>query len=340
MKKNLLILTALFCFSAVSLKAQFTLRLAGGYGFPGPFNTEKVMGPKIDSRSAADDALVFLANSNDKDSSYKPVHATYGTGMNFTLGLGYMINNYIGFDLGISFLKSNTISATQVHQMYLSDPVTGYDSTGAYLNCKLTSNAIGVSLMPSIVITGAKPGWKVYPYARFGLTLPVWGGSNDHVVIDMDSAFAAAPGLVNFVHGNPYFLGKHTEVSIKNEGTVSLGINAAIGVAYKPLPYLSVFLELNGQYMNTRGKASKIEQWDADGVSKLDERGVYRTQFTYVDQLNNKSNNAAYNSNYDASKPKDDIRPFAPFSNMAVNIGLTFALSKQTLAKKPTPAAH
>lgn len=335
MKRSLLILLLLACMGCTSVQAQyFTLRFAGGYAWPGFLNDESIVGPGINSKTPAEDVLVPLVNSNDRDSSYKLLKGSYGHGMNFTFGCGYMFNNYIGIDLGVGFTQSVTMSVTQTHGMYLPDPTSpgGFDSTGAYLNCKISTQAIGVSLMPSIVINGAKPGWKVYPYGRFGLTLPVWGNLKDKISVDLDSAFATSAGLLNYVGKAPYFLGKHTDVVLQTQGTVSLGVNAAIGVAYQPLPCLKVFAEINGQYLNTRAKSSQITEWNADGVSKLAARGTYRTQFNYVDQLSNTSNNADYNPNYDPTKPKDDIRPVGPFSNMGFNVGLTVCLSKHILA--------
>jgi hypothetical protein len=336
MKKQLIILSVVTCFFVQFAQAQyFTLRVAGGYAGPGLLNTEGIMGPKIDSKTAADDGLVRMANTNDKDSTYKPIRGSFGKGMNFTIGFGYMINRYFGVDLGISYLQSSAINCTQVHQMYLPDPnvAGGFDSTGAYLNCKISAKAIGVSLSPSIVVAAAVPGWKVYPYARFGLSMPIWGKLTDHITIDIDSAFASKQGLVNYVSKDPYYLGKHTDITFETAGTVSLGINGALGVIYEPLPFLKVFAEVNGQYLNTRAKSAEITKWDADGVSKIADRGIYRTQFTFVDQLSNTSNNGNFNPNIDKTKPKEDIRPIGPFSNLGFNVGVTFCLSKKILGK-------
>jgi len=343
MNKKLLALLAICTFTVATVNAQyFTLRFAGGYAWPGFIGTEKLVGPKIDSKTAAEDGLITMANVSEKDSTYKQVYGSYGKGMNFTFGFGYMFNPYIGIDLGVSYLKSATISVTQDHQMYLpneTNPADPFTATGAYLNCKINTQAYGLSLMPSIVIQGAKPGWKVYPYARLGLSLPVYGGLKHTVTIDMDSAFAASQGLINYVNQSPYFLGKHTDITLTTEGTISLGVNASIGVMYKPLPYLSVFAEVNGQYLNTRAKSSEITQWDADGVSKLDDRGEYRVKFNYVDELTKDSNNPTYNPNYDKTKPKDDLRPAGPFSNLGINIGITFNLSKSILKDGTTEKA-
>ena len=181
----------------------------------------------------------------------------------------------------------------------------------------------------------AKPGWKVYPYTRVGITLPVAGGSTDHIAISQD-----APGghFSQVLDTAPYFLGRETAVTLKTQGSFSLGINGAIGVKYTPIPFFSVFLEVNGQYLTTNAKSAKITQWDATDdngktTSLIGERGVYRTQFTFVSQLTGTSNNATYNPNhYNPNQPKQDLAPTAPFSNLGLNLGVTFNLSKQIIA--------
>ncbi len=320
-------------------QGYFTIRVAGGYAWSGFINAEGVLGPHIDAYHPEKDGLIFMANRNFfNDSSVQAVKGGYGKGLNYTLGLGYMANNYVGFDLGISFLSSASITSRERHEIVLNNFPFGYAKSGRYFDVNISTSAIALSLNPSIVINGMKPGWKVYPYARLGLTLPVYGGLTHNVDINVDEAVANDTAFLKTINKDPYFLGKKTKVKLKTEGTVSLGFNGAVGVAYRPLPYISIFAEVNGQYMVTRAKETKIVQWDADGESKLEARGEYRTHFVYTDKLDKTSNNADFNVNYDKTKPKDDFRPAGPFSNIGFNIGITFMLSKQTL-KKPEPAA-
>lgn len=309
----------------------FTLRLAGGYGWPGITNSEGIMGPKIDPFSPEKDGLVPMMNINDTIPSTKTIHGSYGKGVNVTLAFGYMINQYFGVELGVSYLKSATFTSDQTRELTLQlapGPPPQYGALGRYMQAHISTNAFGVSLMPAVVLKGAKPGWKVYPYGRLGISMPIFGGLTHTIAIDVDTTF------LDKVSQDPYYLGKRVDVTLKTEGTVSIGVNGAIGIAYQPLPYLAITAEINGQYLTTRAKSSKITQWDTDGKSRLQERGVYRTEFKFVDELDNNSNNADYNKNYDKTKPKDDIRPSGPFSNIGFNIGVSFLLSKETLGKK------
>jgi len=277
---------------------------------------------------------------NDSIPSIQTVYGSYGKGLNYTLAVGYMINPYIGVEMGISYLKSSKISCNQTRQLTIQ---TGFGQPPAFstvpyfMNAHIETSAFGVSLMPSVIVKGAKPGWKVYPYGRVGISMPVFGGLQHNVTIDVDpSVYTEQPLLGDLIYGSPYFLGKQTKVKLKTEGTVSIGVNGAMGLAYTPIPLITITAEVNGQYLVTRAKEAKITQWDsqkADGTieSRLAERGVYRTDFHFVDKLDNTSNNEDYNSLTDKTKPKDDIRPTGPFSNIGFNIGVCINLSKEIL---------
>jgi hypothetical protein len=332
MMKIKLLLTACMVVLLTTLNAQFTLRVAGGYSGPGIMNTESVLGPSIDPGTPTVDGLANMANRNDSAHTYKPVHGSYGTGGNVNIGLGYMFNRFIGFDVAFGYAHSNNIGCTEVVS-FAPQPITGF------LTANLSSYSWALAVAPSIVISAEKKGWKVYPYSRIGIALPVAGKLVDNVTIN-------SPYALN-VNGFGW-IGNRTDVTMVTTATVSLGINGVIGVAYRPVPYLNIFAELTGQYLNVRGKSSTITKWDATidsagtshKVNDVPLRGVYRNQFNYVDQLTSTSNNAQYNSSYNPNQPKQDIRPVVPGSSLGFNVGITLFLSKKTLKKdaaKPTP---
>lgn len=342
MRKNLFIILILTAIAGQSAFAQYyTLRVAGGYAWQGITPTQGIMGPKIDPLSPDKDGLLPMSNMNDSIPSVQSVYGSYGHGMNFTMAFGYMINPYIGVEMGVSYLKSANITCDQTRQLSTQTGFgtpPSYSTIPFYMNAHIESRAFGVSLMPSIIVKGAKPGWKVYPYGRVGISMPVFGGLEHDVTVDIDpTVYDLYPSLANSLYGSPYFLGKKTLVKLKTEGTVSIGVNGAMGIAYSPIPLITITAEVNGQYLVTRAKSAKITRWDdvkADGtvVSRIGDRGVYRTEFNFVDKLDNNSNNEDYNkTGTDKTKPKDDIRPSGPFSNLGFNIGVCINLSKEIL---------
>jgi hypothetical protein len=343
MKRSLFFFFLLF--AVLQINAQsFTVSLNGGYAGAGFFNTENVMGPGINPATPQVDALVPMANINDSAHTYKPVHGSYGAGGNVTLGLGCEINRYVEVGLGIAYSHSNTISCDQVRQLTGQGGAVPFILTPYYLNANISTFSYAVAVLPSITINGAKPGWKIYPYTRIGLTLPVAG------IVKHNMSIAVDTGIDVFLHTSPFFLGTQNAVQLQTTAIVSLGFNAAVGVTYKPLPFMSVSLEINGQLLNVRAKSSTITEWnstyiDSSGktvtVNQLPARGTYRTQFTFVDQLTAQSNNQYYNNNvnqpnpnYNPNLPKNDIRPIAPASNIGFNVSIKFYIGKGTLGKK------
>lgn len=339
--RKFIILTLLLFAGFITINAQdVTIRVAGGYAGPGFQNDETVLGPAINPATPTVDALVPMANINDSAKSYKQTHGSYGSGGNATLAVGYMFTRFFGIDLGIGYAHSNDISCVQTRQLTAGVPI--------YINANINSFSYAVALSPSLVITAAKTKWKVYPYARIGIVLPVAGTLTDNVNIfaPIPAGTAASPGPLNNEAAG--WLGRNTQVQLVTKADISVGITGAFGVAYRPLPFMNIFVEGLGQYLNVRAKSSKITKWTADGVSDLPTsanpggtattRSVYRTQIVYVDQLTAQSNNVQYNTNYNASQPKQDTRPIVPGSNLGFNVGVTFFLSKKTLRKQDKSA--
>jgi hypothetical protein len=312
---------------ATNLNAQFTMRIAGGYAGPGLQNTEGVLAPDINPAAPTVDALSNMANVNDTAHTYKAVHGSYGTGGNVTLGLGYMFNKFIGIDVGITYGHSNTITCNEI--ISLPQPLTGV------INATINTFAWAVGVSPTVVITGEKTGWKVYPYARLGFSLPVAGKLTDNVSI-------LAPTQYDLNYNGFGWLGAKTDIQLQTTATVSLGLNGTVGVAYRALPFMNVFAEVGFQYLNVRGKSSTVTKWtatvDSGGttqvVNDIPLRSKYRDQFNYIDQLTSSSNNAQYNpTGVNYNQPKQDTRPVVPASSLGFNVGLTFFLSKKTLGK-------
>ncbi len=355
MKKSILLLGAALSISAASFSQGFYLKVQGGYNFNGLQTNESLLAPRISASGTNiyTDALVTMANINEADSSYSPVKGSYGKGGNFSLGVGYMINHWFGVELGANYLWGSSISSTVVTQSTAGTTVVGL-ITG---NVKAYSS--GLSLSPALVFVASKPNWPVEPYAKVGLALPVYGVSKDIVDVDVPK------NLVTDDQGNlaalwsKAYLGTKNHMELSTQGTVSLGVNWSIGVRYTPknLPFITVYAESNGQWLNVRAKSTTITKYETlnpntgqmvDRLHNSDaslNRPTYRTEFVYHDALNSNSNNANYSTNspnpsqadylpknVDPNKPKDDIRPNAPFSNIGIQVGIQLNFGKEALA--------
>jgi hypothetical protein len=272
------------------------------------------------------DQWTNLANVNDATNSYKAINNSYGHGFNINMLFGYMFNPYVGVTLGVSYQKSAVISASQVRNLDLNnDSLNVPQATGGYISSAITTQSQNLTLSPSLILTYNKPKFKFYPYLRAGLTLPVFTVIEQHVDMTLQG--------VGAYYAPPDFLGAITSTGLETYTNFSMGFNGALGVGYKPYPFLHLFLEVNAQYLNMKGDFSQMTEWTADGIdynfNGTGGRGTYRSVFQYVKTLNSSSNNADYNPNYNTSNAKQEISPNFPFSYIGFNFGVQLILNKK-----------
>ena len=324
-----LMLTCLVC----ALRAQtvevppnfpgVTFRWSGGYaGQPG--QTENIPAPVINTLYPAIDGFGALTNLSAAGALPRTIHNSYGQGFNVGVRVGYMFNAYIGIDLGITYAQSTTISAYQQTILYQPDTLNQPAASGGYLDNQITTKSQSLVLTPSIIAAFAKPKFKIYPYVRAGVVLPVYTQITHNLTMNLEG-YGATP--TSFYA--PYFLGNITTATFQTTPAFMAGFTGAVGMVWRPINFVNFFVELNGQYLNIKAKSTTVTEWTEDGYDQLSARGPYRNQFSYVKSLNNSSNNAQYNTGYDATKPKQDISPVFPFSNIGFNVGVQLVLSKK-----------
>lgn len=343
MKKSFLLLS-IACGISVTVQAQgFYLKLNGGYNFPGLLNTAAVSAPRVSASggSLGSDGLATLANIDEIESFNEPVKGSYGAGGNVGGGVGYMLNRWFGVELGVNHIWANSMKA---EVLTVSSPSPGIVYP---INAKIKTNATILTVSPSLVFVVSKPSWSVEPYAKIGLALPVYGKTRHYTDVIFPDELVG-----DQMFNAPRYFGKNNRMETQTQGTVSLGVSWSVGLRYTPKkqPFITVFLESNGQWLNVRGKKTTITKYETDGVDRLNNadptlnRPRYRTEFVYHDALDGNSNNASYSTNtynnpdeyrepgnIDVNKPKDDLRPIAPFSNIGIQIGIQFNFGKEAL---------
>lgn len=300
----------------------FIFRWSGGYA--GAPVAQNIPAPVINTLTPDIVAFGNLTNINTPANNNQVVHKSYGQGFNIGLRFGYMFNPYIGVDLGVFYAQSTTISAYQQTVLYQPDSASNPVASGGYLDNHITTISRSVVLSPSVIFAFAKPKFKFYPYLRAGVALPVFTQITHNLNMTLDGV-----GANNTTYNSPYFLGDITTVTMQTITQFTAGFNGAIGVVYRPANFINFFAELNGQYLNMKGKYTKVTQWDADGYDMLPYRGPYLNQTNYVKSQNSQSNNLQYNPNYDPNKARQDISPVFPFSYIGFNIGVQLVLSKK-----------
>ena len=109
----------------------------------------------------------------------------------------------------------------------------------------------------------------------------------------------------------------------------TVGATGAVGVVWRPVNFINFFAEVNGQYLNMKGKYTLITEWTADGLDYRPAMGAYRLETDYVKSLGANSNNINSNAHPNVNNPKQDVSPVFPYSNIGFNVGVQLVLSRK-----------
>ncbi len=336
MKKLNLLLILVLAAATYSYGQYFTMKLGGGYSWPGLQNSTTVLTFQPGaSPDPADASIIPLVGYNTtgldsaKNRYKKNIYGTYGQGGHFDFSFGYMINPYFGVEIDGAYLWGSTITATQIGD------VGGVLGNGATIVTKTHSN--GLSLNPSLYFRGAKPGAKVAPFARLGIALPVFGALYHTLDINAPHSLLSPDGVT-------------AHIEVKTESTVSLGFQGGVGVEYTPVPLLSIYGEVNAQYLMARAKQSDLEAYrlkvgNTPETNTLTSYTTYSKVTTFVDNLTFANNttdfgkgrdiSGAHNSdpNYvNETKGHDVLRQVANITNFGFTVGVRFNMSKKIFA--------
>lgn len=333
MKKLNLLLILVLAVAIHSYGQYFTVKLGGGYSWPGLQNSTTVLtfqpGADPDPAKATIIPLVAL-NTTITDSAknryQKNVYGTYGQGGHIDFSFGYMINPYFGVEIDGAYLWGSTISASQTVDL---GTLLGSNAT---IVTRTHSN--GLSLNPSLYFRGAKPGAKVAPFARLGIALPVFGALYHSLDIDLPNTLLDPNGA-------------KAHIEVKTESTVSLGFQGGVGVEYTPIPLITVYGEVNAQYLMARAKQSDLTAYTLAlghnaATNTLSGYTTYSKVTNFVDNLTYANNTTDLGKQRDASgghnsdpnyvnedKGHDVLRQVANITNFGFTIGVRFNMSKK-----------
>jgi hypothetical protein len=329
--KRLFTIALLVCGTIQGVNAQYGyLRVSGGYSWDAFQKTGQVLTFKPGAGTdPAGSTIVPMFNQNisgDTAQYYiKNVNSGYAKGGALSLHGGYMINPYFGVEMGLTYLWGSTINSSA----HYNDALLG---KGATSSTSTFSN--GLSLMPGVFLRAAKPEAKIAPFARLGLSLPVFGATNHTLSIDAPNSIL---GVVK------------SEIDVKTESTVSLGVNGSLGLSYTPIPILSVFAEMNAQYLFVRPKTSTLTKYNLNINGQDNDMLATLSTFSKVtefeDKLDVNSNTVIFGKErlgsgtpkaghtyVDETKARQDLRSSANFGAIGFNIGVTINMSKTIFA--------
>lgn len=285
---------------------RFYVETSGGYGFPlvndDLGSTNDLIG-KVNRLVRADSSISIL-----------PVQGTQGPGWQGGFNIGYMFYPNIGFEVGLTYLRSNRFLLAQ-------DQTPTFQAEHSIVGERL-------DIIPQLVLNfGFKEKWSVY--SKSGLVIPVWGRSKSEIKID-DQEGRLVYEYIGINNPNT-----HGSVRIKAStfGKFSYGFQTRLGVSYKALDWLSVFGEVKFMALTIRSKEDRFDEVDIrlfdvntgngtviteDGLDEIDKRTIF------VDELTENSNNPEVNPNADPNRPLEELSRKDNFNQLGLSIGLRF----------------
>lgn len=224
----------------------------------------------------------YNSTSTSNSSTSEQVYVSFGKGLNFGGAFGYMFNENIGAELGLSYLLGGKSTAKDDYK----DGTTDYT---------LSSNMLRIN--PSLVISSGLDG--VNPYAKFGLVIGT--GSVNYEYEDNDD-------------GDVYRL------KMKMDGGLSMGLNAAIGANFTLSDNMSLFGEINMinmSYAPTKGEVTEVTY---NGADMLPDMTTSVKEIEFVDSYTYSYGNPPPDS--EPNKELKQKLPFGNFGlNFGLRIG-------------------
>jgi hypothetical protein len=277
--KNFIIAMALCgpIFILPGLAQGLYIGVGGGYGFP-----------------AAKQTLEIEQNINFSGSSstyeYKTRGISMGNGINAGLYAGYMFNENIGAELGISYLLGSKNKFTSESK----------NDQAGYININ-EHNYSGrmLRLVPTLRMTAGTE--KLRPYMKYGLIIGIAGKIYD----DRYNK--------NTNNGTT----KVYEENWEYTGELSLGLHGALGVNYMLSDNLGIFAELAGNYQNWAMKKGVMTKKTNDGKDELAALFTNDKEIEFVESYTYVSSQPVNNN-----EPEKQTKFYMPFSSIGINIGV------------------
>lgn len=222
------------------------------------------------------------------------IYGTLGGGLNIGIAPGYMINEYIGIELGVNYFVGE--------KKVISD----YSTSLADRYAKTTANSNQLRVLPSIFLrTG---GDKFYAYAKSSLVIPLVGST---VGVVEESKI---DGMTNKAILE--------RTSTTTNGSFTVGFRGALGMGYQITEKIGLNLEVAYTSLSIKPKNRTVDSYTINGNEMIEGFSPYIKDITYVDELNANSNNSSNNPNFDFDKPKEELATKTNFSQLGVSLGV------------------
>jgi hypothetical protein len=187
--------------------------------------------------------------TNRTPDEMKIVNWSFGGGIVPQLGLGYMMNEYFGFELNASFLMGNYLTWKEE------------DSTGIVAYCERST---GVFISPKLLFIYPNTGHRLRPFANFGLTV-------------------STGAKLKQIWTATYSSGDYRKVH-EYKTRMAVGFNSALGCAYRLNKSLDLWVSAEGIMLAPALKSGKLTAYTINEVDQMPSLNPSSTSWNYVNK--------------------------------------------------------
>jgi len=182
---------------------------------------------------------------NGNSTTHQLVNVSLGQGVNIGGAIGYMFNENIGAELGLSYLFGDKSSSRDASNNHTTD---------------YTLSSRMLRIVPTVVIESGLE--KLNPYAKFGLIIG-YGSITDEY--------------------NDYNNGDITYQMIKSKSGAALGISSALGFMLGLNENMLLFVELNSVNLSYSPERGEVMVASYNGVDLLPSMTTKEKNIDYLD---------------------------------------------------------
>lgn len=237
----------------------------------------------------------YITGEHSNSGSSEQLRGTFGRGLALGLGVGYMFNPTLGFELKAEHQLSSSYTSKST---YSSTTVDFWGNSSDFNTSTNTVTGTMTKIIPSILLQGQ--GEKIKPYAQAGA---IFG-------------FGKIEGSSEEIYNSDIDKSKYVM-----NGGLAIGINGEVGINYKLSEKLSLNMGLTFSALSYAPAKGELIEYSENGVDMLAGPTVSDREVEFVDEL-------SYNSNTinDPNKPDKSLKMWFPYSNAGLNIGIKFSL--------------
>lgn len=282
--------------------------------------------------------------------SEKNSFGSRGAGLNISLGYGYMITENFSFEFDANFVKTFGTKDAFINTSDVTNKVVYKASQNSETTMFRVTPMFGVYANENALIR---------PYAKFGILLPLAGGTSvdlsiedntgvafndlmpviDPLTVAQTQQLASDQGIINLT------VPTKTDIKAVTSGSFSVGFMARLGAEYKfknvANGKLKIFAEMEMQMLTVKAHKTEIKEFNStvnDATFKmLAENAGIKTAFgindipevlkhtEYVKEVTENSNSYYNgNTNYDRNKALEDLSFRDNYNAFGFMIGLKY----------------